>query len=212
MTNGVKGRADECLPEKRLWWNGFSSLIWTAVIAATFLVARLVGEVAYVDFINHNPHRSQLNAAVTLILTPPFLVVVSWVYVAFCFGASLLFQSLLMLLLVRKYAQRGLLMSLIGVPMAALVTWYCYDYLISDFLKPGWNPDSEWPPPPHGLTGIRYLMALLVQTCVTMFVMLRLVLEMRNQPQSDKQVLIVSLALAFICGVVVGYGQARVAV
>jgi hypothetical protein len=55
-----------------------------------------------------------------------------------------------------------------ALPVTAVLTWYCYDYLTPDF-NLGINADPDWTPYQHGISIAHYQGALLFQAPVTLF-------------------------------------------
>ena len=173
------------------------SLLWIVLfIAIIFGVANIV-ELLFVDFIHGNPHRSQENALFMMTHFTPTFGAIAAVGALLVFTLPQIFQAQLVGDLTRRFGERARFAVWPALPLTAVLTWYCYDYLtptISDFYA-------------HGISLLRYLTTLGYQTAVTLFAFLHF--EAGFHGRSRMPVVLVGLAIALATGAVWGYLQAR---
>jgi glucan phosphoethanolaminetransferase (alkaline phosphatase superfamily) len=168
----------------------------------------MVGDFVNVDYLHFNPHRTQSDAA-----SIPFIFIVIFSIIAL-FGVALTFicsqilQAFLAKRLVRKYGVRGLYGVILSIPLLAVVSWYCYDYLTPSDFNLGMNLGRDWTPYQHGLTMSRYTVMLGFQSFVTLLCLARLVTD-RNRPSIKISLILVFLIIASIIGFVYGFMTAH---
>lgn len=173
---------------------------------ATAVSICLIVELFFVNFIHGNPSRPTSDVAATMILATPLLAIIT------CIGAILVLalpQSLEALLtwkMVRQIGERGRLSTLFALPLTAMLTWYCYDYLTFSDFNLGINEGADWQPYEHGLTLVRYAGALVIQAPVTLFNVCYF--KAHTQKGSRKAVVLSALGLAVIAGCALGYSSA----
>jgi hypothetical protein len=95
----------------------------------------------------------------------------------------------------------------LALPLTAVLTWYCYDYLTPSDLNLGINVGPDWTPYQHGISSSRYIGALKFQAPVTLFGFLYLDAGIRGV--SRKTVIIATLAIAIAAGVIRGHFLAQ---
>jgi hypothetical protein len=86
------------------------------------------------------------------------------------------------------------------LPLTAVLTWYCYDYLTPSNLCFAGNCMEAYE---HGLSIWRYMTALAIQTPVTLFSFLYCNTDLCGR--SKKPVLLATLAIAIAIGGIYGY-------
>ncbi len=70
---------------------------------------------------------------------------------------------------VRRFGRDAHMGVLLALPVTAVITWYCFDYLTPPSFNLGINQGPGWEPYKHGLTTTRYLTALAFQAPATLF-------------------------------------------
>src|SRR5690242_12162362 len=94
----------------------------------------LISNLFWVNFIHANPNRTQQNAALSAALFTPITIAISLIGTAVIFSLSQGLQSLFAFELLRRLNNRHLYLAALFIPLAAAISWYCYDYLTpSDF-------------------------------------------------------------------------------
>jgi hypothetical protein len=96
---------------------------------------------------------------------------------------------------------RARLAVLAALPLTAMLSWYCYDYLTIDFTL-GVNAGPDWTPYRHGISLSRYMKALAFQSPVTLFSLLYLDTGFRGA--SKWPILIAAFAIVLVAGVAYG--------
>jgi hypothetical protein len=106
-----------------------------------------------------------------------------------------------------KFGHRAQFAALLGLPMTALLTWYCYDYLTPSNVSFGGN---LFEPYEHGLSVSRYIKTLLIQAPITLFGFLYFDADLRGH--SSKPVLLAALVASLVAGALWGCidGRSRV--
>jgi hypothetical protein len=176
------------------------SLLWVSVIIAWGQFIEVAADVLVIDFLNINPHRSQTHAASLPFIFAPFDFIISGVGTLIVFGAAQFVQAVLTGALVKSYGRFGLLVAVLGIAPTAVITWYCYDYLVPSDFNLGINVGEDWVPYQHGITFPRYLAACGLQGCVVLFSLWRLNLEVTGHPSAKKYVLLLAIGVASIVG------------
>src|SRR5262249_52772651 len=151
------------------------------------------------DFVHGNPHRTQANALVMMLLFPLLFGFIAVIATFLVFALPQCFQALLTDVLVRRLHRRGLLGVLLALPLTAALAWYCYDYLTPTDVNLGINIGPDWTPYRHGLTRQRYLIMLALQIPITLFSILYL--DATNCGRSKKPIIIGALLFIVVVGV-----------
>jgi hypothetical protein len=121
----------------------FQSLLWTALFFSVAVLST-VGEPAILDVTHGDPSRKSF----IMILLLPLLGVnaVNAAIGAFqVYALPQALQALIVGLLEWKFEARASFAILLALPVTAVLTWYCYDYLASDF-KFGINAEPNGQP------------------------------------------------------------------
>lgn len=172
------------------------SLFWIALFVAVILGVAIITELVLIDFIHGNPHRTRENVIHMMFLFPAIFSVISLIGVFLVFTIPQVFQAIL----------ASVFGMLLALPITAIITWYCYDYLTPTDFNLGINVEADWAPYKHGLTMQRYFATLAAQSCVTVFT----VLYCSTSPRiSKKSVVLAVLILAIIAGIILGCKMAK---
>jgi hypothetical protein len=170
------------------------SLVWIAMLIAVVIDVVVISAMLLEDF-RHGPYRSQggLMTIMGLIL---------WVIATFgsliMFAPVQAFQVLVIGIMQREFGDRARFMALSSLPITAVLSWYCYDYLTPNDFHFIAKIGPAWAPYQHGISIARYLAALAVQTPVTLFAFL--CFEADRQHRSKAPIIIAALVLAIAIG------------
>ncbi len=170
-----------------------------ALIAAEINVVELL----FVDFVHGNPHRTQENALFMMKAYTPVFGLVAFVGTFLVFTLPQFFQAEAIRASRQMLGDRARFAALLVLPLAAVLTWYCYDYLTpSNVCIPGCMESYE-----HGISVARYVTALAIQAPITLFSFLYFNASSRSQ--SKRPIVLVALAIALVVGGIRGYLMAR---
>jgi hypothetical protein len=183
------------------------SLLWLALFAAIALGVTNLVELTLIDFVHGNPHRPQSNAVVMMVVFTPVFGIAAAIGTLLVFTLPQLFQVALIVNLGRMFGDRARFASLLVLPLTAILTWYCYDYLTPTDFNLGINVGPDWTPFEHGLSVLRFLLSLAAQAPVTLFNFLYLNARLRGT--SKISILVASLAIAITFGLINGYSKAQ---
>jgi len=183
------------------------SFLWVALLTAVAVGVTIIVDSVFVDFVHGNPHRTQANAMVGMLLFPPIFGFLAVIGTFLVFALPQCFQALLTDVMVRHLHRRGLLGVLLALPLTAVLAWYCYDYLTPTDVNLGINVGPDWTPYRHGLTLQRYLMMLALQTPITLFNILYL--DATSCDRSKKPIIIGALLFTVVLGVLYGHWMAE---
>ena len=182
------------------------SLLWLTVLISTSTAVTNLVELLFVDFVHGNPHRSQNNAIAMMLIFTPIMAIIAGIGVLIVFTLPLYIQTVIMQQLSTRFGDQAYIGILLSLPMTAIITWYCFDYLTPSDLSLGFD-DPNWSPYQHGLTTRRYLGALAVQVPATLFCILYF--GAGPWPIARKYVVLSAFILAITAGTVWGYLLAR---
>jgi hypothetical protein len=174
-------------------------------IAITISISQII-ELIFVDFIHGNPHRTTSNAIEMMFFMTPFVALVSTVAALLILALPQSFEAFLTWKMTRQIGDRGHFSTLVALPLTAVLTWYCYDYLTPSDFNLGINEGADWKPYEHGLTLSRFAAVLTTQTLVTLFNFCYVRTHVRQLPK--KIVILPVLGLALVLGCVLGYRAA----
>jgi hypothetical protein len=183
------------------------SLLWLALFAAITLGVRNLVELTLIDFVHGNPHRPQSNAVFMMVVFTPILGIFGAIGTLLVFTLPQFFQAALIVNLGRMFGGRARFASLLALPLTAILTWYCYDYLTPTDFNLGINVGPDWTPFEHSLSISRFLRSLAAQAPVTLFNFLNLNARLRGT--SKISILVASLAIAIVLGLINGYLMAQ---
>jgi hypothetical protein len=183
------------------------SLLWIALFFAVAIGAMNVVQLVILDFIHGNPHRSQSNALFMMTVFTPLFGVIVAIGALLVFALPQIFQALLVGILKRAFGDRARFAVLLALPLTAVLTWYCFDYLTPADFNLGINEGPDWTPYRHGISMARYLTSLGFQAPVTLFGFLYFDAGLKGRAR--KPVIIAALAIAFVLGAISGFEAAQ---
>jgi hypothetical protein len=180
------------------------SLLWIALLTALMSAERSIVELVFTDFVHGNPHRTQDNAISMMKAFTPWAGVIAFMGTFLVFTLPQLFQAEVVGALDRISGDRARFAVWPALPLTAVLTWYCYDYLTPSNLCFAGNCMEAYE---HGLSTSRYMTALAIQTPITLFSFLYFNTDLSGR--SKKSVLLAGLAIAIVIGGLSGYLRAR---
>jgi hypothetical protein len=183
------------------------SLLWIALFFAVAIGAMNVVQLVILDFIHGNPHRSQSNALFMMTVFTPLFGVIVAIGALLVFALPQIFQALLVGILKRAFGDRARFAVLLALPLTAVLTWYCFDYLTPTDFNLGINEGPDWTPYRHGISMARYLTSIGFQAPVTLFGFLYFDAGLKGRAR--KPVIIAALAIAFVLGAISGFEAAQ---
>jgi hypothetical protein len=179
------------------------SLLWIAILIALTIMVLFTVELIFVDFIHGNPHRTRDVVISMMLVQTPLFGVIAVIGALLVFTLPQFFQAALIGILNEILGSSARSAALAALPLAAVLTWYCYDYLTpSDFALSSDSTSYE-----HGISSSRYLMTLAYQAPISLFAFLYFEAGFRGF--SRKPVIIAAAAVAIIIGVICGHGVAE---
>jgi hypothetical protein len=175
------------------------SFIWLSITVAIASSVAFVALLFFTDFIHGNQLRPRSDVRM-MTLSAPLSVFFAFAGTLLVFGPAQIFQAILLDIL-RLFNKRANAIILAALPLAAIITWYSFDYLVPH-VEPMEIPD-EWEEYRHGITASRYLLALGAQLPVTLFNVAYLGAASKHGRRA--RLIIFALAAAVVGGVVLGY-------
>lgn len=172
------------------------SLVWIAMLIAAALEVVAIGAML-LDDVRHAAHGAHSD-----VLLMAIFVLIPWVIATIglliMFAPVQAFQVLVIGIMQREFGDRARFAALSSLPITAVLTWYCYDYLTPNEFHFGarMGPASE--PYQNGISIARYLAALAVQTPITLFAFLYL--EADRHRRRKAPLLIAALVVAIAMG------------
>jgi len=110
-----------------------------------------------------------------------------------------------MAFLLNRFGYRGIYGAAVAIPLAAVVSWYCYDYLpLIDFIHDGDGSQTYQ----HGITTVRYFIMLAIQVPVSVIALLRFYLLDIGRADLHKKITLVLMVSCIVGGVIWGYFKA----
>ena len=143
------------------------SLLWLALFMALMSAETNIVSLLLIDFVHGNPHRSQENALFMMKAYTPLFGAIAYIGTLLVFTLPQLFQAEMVGVLDRIFGDRARFAVLPALPLTAVLTWYCYDYLTPSNL--GFAGSSTEVYYEHGLSILRYGIALAIQAPITVF-------------------------------------------
>lgn len=145
------------------------NLLWVALFAAVMVGVMSVAHLVFFDIIHGNPHRTREDVISMMAMQTPILGIIAAIGSILVFTLPQTFQAALVAVRHRIAGNRARFAVLPALPLTAVLTWYCYDYLTPSDLVLGINAGPDWRPYQHGISMARYMGALAFQTPVTLF-------------------------------------------
>jgi hypothetical protein len=183
------------------------SLIWVGLLVAIAVGVTTIVELVFVDFVHGNPHRTLGNVIVMMVVETPLIGVIALIGVFLVFTLPQFFQVAVISVLNQMFGSRARFAVFLALPLTAVLTWYCYDYLTPTDFNLGINVGPDWSPYQHGLSISRYMRTLAIQAPVTLFSFLYFDAGFRGG--SKKPLLMAVLALAVVVGGILGHENAQ---
>jgi hypothetical protein len=181
------------------------SLLWLAFLIALLHAETHIVELLFIDFVHDNPHRTQENAISMMKTNTPVFAVIALIWTFLVFTLPQFLQAELVGGFEAIFGDRARFAPLLALPVTAVLTWYCYDYLPPSNLCLSFGSCAE--AYEHGLSTSRYLTALAVQAPLTLFSFLYFDAALCGQ--SKIPVLLGALAITLVVGGLRGYLLAR---
>ncbi len=163
------------------------SLLWVALFVALTTGASIIARLVFFDLIHGNSDRTITDVIEVAALSVPLIGVIIAIEFFMVFTLPQLFQTAAIMVLHRIFGNRARLIVLLLLPMTAVLTWFCYDYLTLSLA-----------PNDHGVSGVGYFAALASQTAVTAFSVLYFEVGIRGG--SKKPVLAAAVAIVLLAG------------
>lgn len=179
------------------------SLVYILLVAATAATIFLIVNLLFVDFIHGNPHRTTSDTINIMVFSLPALALVTCIVGILVLALPQFFQAFLTWTSIRQFGKGGRFSILFALPLTAVLTWYCFDYLTPHDFNLGINEGADWRPYEHGLTLSRFAAALVIQAPVTLFNFCYFESHVRQFPK--KVVVLTALGLAVMVGSAWGY-------
>jgi hypothetical protein len=171
------------------------SLAWIAMLIAVVLDVVMIG--AMLNDFRHGLHESQSDVPLMAIF-----VLAVWVIATIgsliVFAPVQAFQVLVIGIMQREFEDRARFAALSSLPITAVLTWYCYDYLTPREFHTFARIGPTWAPYQNGISIARYLAALAAQTPITLFAFLYF--EADRHGRSKAPLLIAALMVAIAIG------------
>jgi hypothetical protein len=183
------------------------SLLWIVLFMAVTVGVSSIAHLVFFDVIHGNPHRTHGDVISMMLVETPILGVIAAIGSILVFALPQVFQAALVAVLHRKFGSRARFAVIPALPLAAVLTWYCYDYLTPSDFNLGINAGPDWTPYQHGISISRYLGALTFQAPVTLFGLMYVDAGFRGA--SRWLILTAALTIAIVVGGLFGYVTAQ---
>ena len=190
-----------------IYFSYLQSLIWTALFMALTKSEASIISAFFTDLRYVRTRRTWESVIELLAVLAPLTGIVAFVGTFLVLTIPQWFQAEIVAACQYKFGHRARFAALLGLPMTALLTWYCYDYLTPSNVSFGGN---LFEPYEHGLSVSRYIMTLLIQAPITLFGFLYFDADLRGH--SRKPVLLAALVASLVAGALWGCidGRSRV--
>jgi MFS family permease len=160
-----------------------------------------------VFFIQHNPPRSQAIVVETMFLLTPIISAIAAATTLLTFAIPQYAQRLLENVPLQRVGRKYDIGILLTLPVTALLSWYCFDYIVMSGLSTMFQDDDDQSYE-HGITPRRYLLAVGAQTVMTLISLF----YSRFRPRSAvrRGSAIAAAALGLGVGMMPGHSQVQV--
>jgi hypothetical protein len=179
------------------------SFLWITFLFVVIQTIQFNVEILFVDFIHGNPHRPLSNALSMMEIDTPIFAIVDVIGCLLVLALSQCLQAALIHIFQPAYGCGARYVVFPALPVTAVVTWYCYDYLTPSNVCFG---GCDMPLYEHGISISRYLKALAFQIPITLFSFLYFAAGLRGAPKWP--LIAAALAIAVVAGGVWGYFSA----
>lgn len=186
------------------------SFFWVLLFSAIAISVALDIELVFFDLVHGNSHRTFANVVFMMISYPPVMALIIVVFMLLVFGLPQLLQAVATGMLVRSFGDHARLCVLPMLPLTAVATWYCFDYLTPTDFNLGINVPPDWTLFEHGLSFSRYAKALMFQAAVTLFSFLYL--EARLRHTSRAPLIVIAFLITIAGASTLGYFGARTSI
>jgi hypothetical protein len=176
------------------------SLAWIAMLMAIALEVVVIGAIL-LEVFAHGVHASPGDIPLMAILVPT-LWIIATIGSLIMLAPVQAFQVLVIGIMQREFGDRARFTVLSSLPITAVLSWYCYDYLTpNEFHFAKFGP--AWAPFQHGISIARYLAALAVQTPATLFAFLYFEADRHRRPKAPIIIAALVLVIAIGGGIVI---------
>lgn len=178
------------------------SLAWIAMLIAAALDVAVSGTILLGEFSHGRPSPpSDVPGLIAILVLT--LWVVATIASLIVFAPVQAFQVLVIGIMQREFGDRARFAALSSLPITAVLTWYCYDYLTPDDFHFGakFSPGSG--PYQNGISVAGYLAALAVQTPLTLFAFLCFEADRQHRPKAPIIIAALVVAIAIGGGIVI---------
>jgi hypothetical protein len=183
------------------------SLLWVVLFTAVTVGVMSVTHLVFFDIVHGNPHRTREDVISMMVTMTPIIGVIAAIGTILVFTLPQVFQAALVTVFYRMFGNRARFAVFPTLPLTAVLTWYCYDYLTPSDVGLGINAGPDWTPYRHGISIARYMGALAFQTPLTLFSFLYIDVSFRGA--SKWLILVAALAIALVVGGMYGYVTAQ---
>jgi hypothetical protein len=183
------------------------SLLWVTLFMVVTVGVTNIVDLIFVDFIHGNPHRTQGNAIFMMAVYTPIFGIITTIGSILVFTVPQFFQAALISIFGQRFGGQARFVTFLALPLTAVLTWYCYDYLTPTDFSLGINVGPDWTPYEHGLSLSRYMKTLAIQAPITLFSFLYFDADFRGY--SKKPIRVIPLAIAIVIGLIWGYMLAQ---
>ena len=174
------------------------SLLWIAMLTAVAVDAAVTGGIWLID-VRHGAHGLQSDVPLIAIVVLT-LWVIATIGSLIMFAPVQAFQLLIIGIMQREFGDRARFAALSSLPITAVLTWYCCEYLTPRTSHTFARIGPSWAPYLSGISIARYLAALAVQTPVTLFAFLYFEADRHGRPKAPllSAALVVAIAMGGI--------------
>jgi len=183
------------------------SLLWVTLFAALTVGGMSIAHLVFFDIIHGNPHRTGGDVVLMIVLMTPILGVIAAIGSILVFTLPQVFQAALVAVSHGMFGSRSHFVVFPALPLTAILTWYCYDYLTPSDVNLGINAGPDWSPYQHGISVARYMGALAFQAPITLFSFLYVDASFRGA--SKWPVLIAAVVITIAIAGIFGYVTAQ---
>lgn len=183
------------------------SFLWAVLFTAVTVCAMSIAHLVFVDIIHGNPYRTRDDVRTMMVVMTPITGVIAATGSILVFTLPQVFQAVLIGAWYQTLGNRARFVVLPALPLTAVLTWYCYDYLTPSDVGLGISAGPDWTPYQHGISIARYARALAFQGPITLFSFLYFDAGFRGA--SKWPVLIAALVLTIAGGVIWGHVTAQ---